>query len=259
VSLGLSKLPGLGRVRRSGRLNALLRLGHGDLWGRFSTRDEAAAFLRPQHRVTYDDPQIAEINVDHFSRVHSFDWPVLFFLQQALSEGRLTRLTDFGGHLGVKYDAYRSLLDFPAGFTWQVVDVPTICVHGRQRLQAEPAPLAFHERIEDAPCDVLLCSGALQYADKTPEEVAGKLPYRPSMILLNKLPIASASGYYTLENFGRGRMPYRVFSKAELDASRERLGYTDVAEWIAPHPHEVVHHQTGHDRIQMIGQAWRLP
>jgi putative methyltransferase (TIGR04325 family) len=248
--------PLLRLLRRSGALNTLLLRGEGDLWGRFPTRDEAIRFLRPAQRLTYDDPQLASINVSHFSNIHAFDWPILFFLQRALSQDRVRRLTDFGGHVGVKFVAFRSMLEFPDEFVWQVVDVAAICAEGRRRLREAPVPLAFYERLEDAPCDVLLCSGSLQYADKTPSEVVASLPEPPSMVLLNKLPITDGPGFYTLDAIGTGRVPYRVYSASEDGLGLERLGYERMARWIAPHPHNVVRHQRGQQKISMIGEVW---
>jgi putative methyltransferase (TIGR04325 family) len=249
--------PGLKQLRRSGRLNSLLHVGYGAYWGRFDSRDGALAFLRPSQRLSYDNDDVVEVNLDVFLEIHLFDWPVMFFLQTQLRQEKIRTLTDFGGHVGVKYYAYRSLMGLPDNFQWQVVDVPAVCREGRLRLLKDDETLSFFEKIEDTrPCDALLCSGALQYADLTLQEIVARLPSRPTMIILNKIAVAGGEGFYTLESFGWGRMPYRIVAQAELDQAREELGYNLVFRWDIPYRHFEVPSAQGMDQVDMIGEVW---
>jgi putative methyltransferase (TIGR04325 family) len=250
-------LPGLAQLRRSGRLNAALRQCHGDHWGRFPTRAAALAYRRPQAALAYDDDRVVEINIELFSRVHLFDWPVLFHLQRLLAAGALRRLTDFGGHVGVKYHAYRGLLDLPPDFAWQVVEVPVMCREGRRRAAGLPQ-LRFHETPEATePADLLLCSGALQYVEEPLDVILARLPARPPAILLNKVSVVDDRGFFTLESFGLGRMPHQVLALAELDALRVRAGYSLSARWDIPERNFTVLAADGKHAVRMIGEAWQ--
>lgn len=254
----LRRVPGLMHLRRSGRLNAWLRRGYGSHWGRFATRADATAFLRPSDRITYDDDRIVQINVESFSEVHLFDWPVLFHLRNAMAGRDRFVVTDFGGHIGVKYYAFRPLLETMGSFVWQVVDLPAACREGRRRGLGKEAELGFFETVEEtAPCDTLILSGVTPYADLDVSTIVQRLPVRPRHILLNKVATTTdGDSYFTLESFGPGRMPYRVMSPGELDRMRESLGYRRIAHWTIPHRDVDVPHARGTTRTRMIGEAW---
>jgi len=253
------KLPGLRQLHRSGAANTLFRKGKTPYWGRFKTSDEARNTLPAVRRASFDNEVMVSHNIEKFSTIHIFDWPVLFFLQKLIDEGRLRVVTDFGGHIGVKFHAFRTMLDLPPDLIWQVVDVPAMVKEGRSRLTPETSALHFFERAEEtAACDVLLCSGVLQYAEATIEEIIDRLPARPQWVLLNKVSVFEGEGFFTLEDHGRYTLPFRIFTPKELDDSRVRLGYTRVADWTIPHCDILVHSSQGTDPVPMIGQAWRL-
>jgi len=235
----------------------LLHLGYGDHWGAFATRNEAQAFLPPGRRLSYDDDRLVPMNCDSFAQIHLFDWPVMFCLQQSMARGQLGTVTDFGGHVGVKFKAYGAAMAFPDDLVWQVVDVPAMCRAGRRY---GPAPaLRFFERLEDArACDVLICSGVLQYADLTLEQIIERLPRRPPLIILNKVALSPDNGFYTLESFGPGRMPYRVLPAWELDDVRQRQGYELQSRWDIPYRDFEVPAADGTHPVKMVGEIWRL-
>jgi putative methyltransferase (TIGR04325 family) len=165
-------------------------------------------------------------------------------------------VTDFGGHLGVKYHAYRPLLDLPDDLRWQVVDVPAVCREGRRRVGGK-GPLTFHEDAKaSAPCDVLICSGVLQYVEMPVDTIVDQLPSKPPAILLNKVAVTEGDSFFTLETFGTGRMPYRVASSSELTKARERLGYKLLSRWEIPHRAFTVSAARGRHSVKMIGEAW---
>lgn len=251
------KLPGLKQLRESPWLNETLRLGHGLYWGSFATREDALRFLRPSRTVTYDNDEIAALSVDVFSRIHLFDWPLLFHLSQLHADKRLTSIVDLGGHVGVKYYAFKAVLRFLDEVAWQVVDVPAICREGERLRPADAAALSFHGALEEtAPCDVLICSGVLQYLDFTLEEAIKRLPARPATILLNKVAVSDGEAFYTLESFGSGRMPYHVTTVEWLDTVRERLGYRLAARWDIPERAVEIPSAKGKRPVTMVGEAW---
>ncbi len=255
------KLPGLKQLRRSGRLNALLRKGYGPHWGRFQTYGDAFAFLRPSDRLTFRQDSVVQNNISTFKQVHLYDWPILFFLFSLIHDGKVRVITDFGGHVGVKFYAYRSLLKFPSDLAWQVVDLPEICREGEKRRDRSELQLKFFDSVDAAPaCDMLICSGVLQYSDIELEDIFKRLSTKPKFALLNKIAVIKdgREGFYTIEAYGFGKMPYRIFAQGDLDCARVRLGYRLVRRWSIPYRDFDVPSERRTDRIEMIGEAWAL-
>ena len=251
------RIPGLKQLRRSGWLNHKLRLGYGAYWGAFPSREDAVRFLRPSRLATADNEDMAVMNVEAFSTVHSFDWPIMFFMMDFKRRGRLTTVTDLGGHLGVKYHAFRKFLALPKDTSWQVVDVPAVCKEGRRRQRSGETSLQYFEDPEKtAPCDVLLCSGVLQYLDYSLVEAVARLPSRPRLILLNKVAISRDSAFYTLESLGRSRIPYHVTTIADLDRARDALGYRLLSRWSIPDRIFEAATANGKQSIESIGEVW---
>lgn len=231
--------------------------GLGSYWGRFETREDAVAFLPEHLRSTYDNPKIVDLNVDVFRSVNLFDWPVLFYLQQMIGNGLLTSLTDFGGHVGVKYEAYCPLLDFPSGFAWQVVEVPSMVAAGRKRAGSDHPSLKFFERPEDTcPCDVLLCSGVLQYSPLTIDEIINRLPRRPKMVILSRVAVHDIESFFTIENFIDVKIPSRVFGAADIEQFREKAGYTRCIRWPIPYRDFEIPFERSVSTVNMIGEVW---
>lgn len=249
-------LPGVTRIRRSRYLNTLLRRGHGSHWGRFATYEEAAAYLPASRRVGYDCPEIVRVNMETLSQIHLSDWPVLFFLQRAIDAG-LRSMVDFGGHVGVKYAAFKRHIDLGPEFKWQVMDVPAVCAEGRNQSGAAHEHLSFHEDVADiASCDILLCSGALQYARLSLSDLVAGLPTRPRLILVNKVGVVDGDGFFTLEDFGYGRMPYQVFPRDHFPGLLDTLGYDRVGQWTIPDREFAVRSARGDEWVSQFGGAW---
>ncbi|HEX7158273.1 MAG TPA: methyltransferase, TIGR04325 family [Edaphobacter sp.] len=250
------KTPGVQEVIGSRLFSNVVRKPFGQYWGYFKTYEEALNFLPSDKRSSYDNSEITSLNVDFFYGIQFFDWPVLFFLELLLAEGKLHAVTDFGGHIGVKYLAYREIMPFPADIKWQVVELPAMIAEAKQRLPADVGGLEFMESPEQtAACDVLICSGVLQYSDLRIEKIVEKLPKKPQVVIINKLAAIESETFYTLENYGKYKLPYRVCNAKELDATREKLGYHLTQEWNVPREIVVISPQ-GKYQVQTIGQVW---
>ncbi len=253
----LRAMPGIYQVRRSRYRKKFLYEGQGTFFGRFNTYHDALGYLPEKLRSTYDNNDLVEINIDMFSQVQIFDWPVMFYLQDRANKGRLSAVTDFGGHVGVKYYAYSPFLQFSESFLWQAVEVPAMVEAGKKRPGEGNRSLRFYERIEDtAPCDVLLCSGVLQYSPLTIEEIIGRMPKRPAMVILSRVSTLEAEGLYTLENFNDVKIPHRIFSLNELEQSRQTIGYSKLAHWHIPHRDFEIPFEPGTPQVKMIGEVW---
>jgi putative methyltransferase (TIGR04325 family) len=256
--LNLSTLPGYRQLRHSGMLDFIAGKEFGHYRGRFRTSEEVRSSLPVSRRATYDDESLVSIGIESYSKIHIFDWPVVGFLQKLLRQNRLRTVTDFGGHVGVKFYAYRDMLDLPDDFRWQVVEVPAMVKEGRRRVPEGVDALCFFERLEETePCDVLLCSGSLQYVDWTIEEIIDRLPRKPSMVFVNKVPVSNGQGFFTMETFVKS-LPCHIFGNDELEKTRQRLGYKLETNWPIPHRDFVVLSSKGMEKVQMTGEAWTL-
>jgi putative methyltransferase (TIGR04325 family) len=228
------------------------------LWGRFRSAAEANALLPPHLRSTYDNSDLTNINADSFATLHLFDWPILFHFERLLHDGNLNCVTDFGGHVGVKYYAYRERLRFPDSCTWQVVDVPAMVEAGRRHsLTMDASHLTFSACLNRTlPCDFLFCSGVLQYVDETIAEIIGQLPEKPRTIAINKLPVIDADGFFTLENFGKVKIAYQIFNAAEHQDLMRHSGYTLRDRWHIPFRDFNIPFVYEDRKVQLVGEIW---
>jgi putative methyltransferase (TIGR04325 family) len=245
-------------VQRLLKLKAAHGKEIGHFSGRFDSREEALLSAPSATRSTWDDDALVHGGIGTFSSIHVFDWPVIYYLQQLAKDGRLNAVTDFGGHIGVKYRAYREVIDFPEEMRWQVVEVPAVIREARRRVSQEDQRLGFFERIEETEaCDVLLCSGSLQYASLTLEQLVTRMPKRPGTIILNKVPVSKKAAFFTVERYIKS-LAYRIFGPDELEEERKRLGYTLAAQWTIPHRDIVVLHSKGAELVEMVGETWTI-
>ncbi len=232
--------------------------GGGMFCGRFESVEEARSPLASGLASTYANPSLIHLNEELFREVHSFDWPVLFHLQKFVRELSADSLIDFGGHLGVKFTAFRDHLDLPEGFRWQVVETPPMVAAGREIARSRGLPdLSFVESFVDAdPAKILLCSGVLQYTVGTLDEMLESSGLRPDVVIINKLPISKDGGFFTLENFGAVKLPYRIFDAHAHQRMCERLGYRRSCCWPIPHRDFRIPFVRSPEMVRMVGEVW---
>jgi putative methyltransferase (TIGR04325 family) len=253
----LKSLPVIAPLAAAAYRYAFFRRNRGRFFGVFDSA-EAARRAAERTRTSYDDPSIVDINLRSFLALHLFDWPVLHHLYRAVRESGVQSLVDFGGHVGVKYYAMREHLPLEPAFRWQVVEVPAMVAEGRRR-QAELGieQLAFHETIEQAgPAQLLLCSGALQYCGVGLAELIGRMRERPSVVIVNKLPVSDRGGFFTLESFGDPKLPYHVLDRADHRRSMEQAGFHLASEWRLPERDFSVPYSSPTRSAQLLGEVW---
>jgi putative methyltransferase (TIGR04325 family) len=169
------------------------------------------------------------------SQIRRSDLRVLSWLERLLPE--INCLLDVGGHMGVKYRAFRERLGLDdRGLRWIIYDTPVMVRAGRERAAADGLhALAFIERLDDAPAvDLMLCSGLLQYLDIPFPDLMRQLPTRPRHMILNKVATRDGKAVVMLENFGAAEVPYQIRDRVEFVSSVGALGYEIVDEWVLP-------------------------
>lgn len=209
--------------------------------GAFQSRAAALAAIPPQKLAGYDHEAAVTVHHQFMERVNPEDYPVLYWLQRLLPE--IASVIDAGGHIGVKYRAFRPYLDVGA-VDWTVLETPVMARAGRAARTPEDTTLSFVDRAEDCPqADVLFGSGLLQYADETIDALIGRLPAPPRHVLLNKVATRDGPSLFTIENFGKVEVPYHMRPMNEVSNGLSVAGYEIVDSWTIPsHAHVIPTH-----------------
>ena len=198
--------------------------------GTFESFAAAEAGAPPSKAVGYDN---APADAFYSHQVASYDYPGLFWLGRSLDDG-MRSVFDLGGHVGIKYYAFRRMLNYPADLRWRVCDVPSVVKSGRELAvqRQAAAQLRFTTEIQDASgCDVLYASGSLQYLAQRISEIIAALPVKPRRIVLNTTAVHPERTLYTLNSIGFAVCPYRIQHHDELVAELAQAGYKRRDAW----------------------------
>jgi putative methyltransferase (TIGR04325 family) len=201
--------------------------------GVYPTWAAAVADIPNGRPIGYDNPESSTF-LGRSSPMLPSEYPILFWLASLLREQHT--VFDFGGYLGLSYNWYRPYLTYPESLRWIVYDVPAVVREGQQILAREPdAHLQFTDDFtRAAEAGILLASGSLQFAEPSFAAMLAALSTRPPHLLINKVPLADNSKFFTLNNTGPAIAPYKIERRADFLASLEALGYTLIDSWKNP-------------------------
>jgi len=223
--------------------------------GLFATYGDAAVAAPKSRPLGYNHADAANMYRDRLSRVYPSDYPMMLWLQKAFAAGARD-IFDLGGHIGLKYYAYRRLVEFPDDLSWRVYDVPAVLAKGRQEaLKLDHARrLTFTDRGETAAeADVLFTAGCLQYLEETLAQRVASLRQRPRWLLVNVVPLHERFSFWTVQCIGTAFCPYRIQRMQTFFSELEQLGYRvldiwenpDTECWIAFEPKYSLDHYSG--------------
>lgn len=150
--------------------------------GVFEDFASATAAAPDNKDIGYDNEAPASMYDEYMNAVASVDFPALFWLEKLKNEVR--SVYDFGGHVGIKYYAYRELLTSKESIRWTTYDVPAVVARGRQIARRENATsLNFSDSVSDLEkgYELLFASGSWQYLEDPIELIFGNLKISPSM------------------------------------------------------------------------------
>lgn len=181
--------------------------------------------------VGYDNPDAAAL--PYSPQLQFYDYPALFWMGRSLDAGSVG-VFDLGGHVGVKYYAYRRVLTYPRDLRWTVFDVPQVAQAGGllaiERKVA--AVLRFTTDMGEASgCDVFFASGSLQYLPQSLEDIIAGLASKPRRLILNTTAMHPTRTLYTLNSIGVAICPYRIVHQEDLMAQIARAGYRRRDAW----------------------------
>jgi putative methyltransferase (TIGR04325 family) len=199
--------------------------------GSFDSFADAEAGAPESKPVGYDNAEAAWEVYSH--QIYFWDYPGLFWLSRSIDAG-MRRVFDLGGHVGIKYYAFKRVLPYPGGLHWTVCDVPGVVQTGRElavRREAT-AQLDFTTDYREASgCDVLYVSGSLQYLPTRIGEILGALEHKPKRIVMNTTAVHPERTIYTLNSIGFAVCPYRIQHDEELWAELRQAGYKRRDAW----------------------------
>jgi putative methyltransferase (TIGR04325 family) len=202
--------------------------------GVFQSFAEAAASAPDTKGLGYDQPEAAGMYREVLEVLRPTDYPALFWISRLLPE--LDSVFDYGGHVGVKYYAYRKYVELDARVDWTVCDVPAVVASGRELLtKFGAARLGFTSDFGEVNGkSLLLCSGSLQYIEPSLPTLLEPLAARPRHVLINSTPVSALPTYFTLNNIGTAFCPYKVQNRSELVQGMKSRGYALTDSWENP-------------------------
>ena len=199
--------------------------------GSFENFAAAEAGASVAKAVGYDNAEKARDFYSH--QIYFYDYPALFWIGRSLDDG-MRSVFDLGGHVGIKYYAFRRVLSYPETLRWTVCDVPGVVKTGRE-LAAERGSaeqLSFTTDFRDASgFDVLFASGSLQYLPQRISEILASLPVKPKRVIVNTAAVHPERTLFTLNSIGFAVCPYRIQHDEELWAELRGSGYKRRDAW----------------------------
>jgi putative methyltransferase (TIGR04325 family) len=229
----------------------------GRFYGIFNSLAEAKKCIGPGRPNSYGAVELTENDIDSYMQIHLFDYPVIMNL--LMMKNQIKSLIDFGGHIGVKYYAYKRLIPNIDEIIWKVVDFQSCIERGRiEALRRGAKNLFFQSNILEAgESDVLLISGAIQYVTTSIGDLLDSMACFPRFIIINKLPVHFGPDYYTIENFGNTKIPYRIYNNIGFDAQLFSRNFIKLDTWTIPSRKiSIPFYEKMLDRFAMEGQVW---
>ncbi|MDV2998475.1 MAG: hypothetical protein N5P05_000081 [Chroococcopsis gigantea SAG 12.99] len=195
--------------------------------GVFSTFTEAERAISERKRCGYD--QAGYFSIAAVGEFNPKDYPIIFWLQSVLTPK--ATIFDFGGRLGeTSYYAYRNYIHDPRDWCWTIYDVPEVVKVALPRVKDDN--LAFTFDFSDASgVDIFLTCGTLQYVEGDLNELLSGLEYKPTHILINRVPFYDGPEYFTLQNLCFALTPYKIQNRSQFIKSIESIGYELIDSW----------------------------
>lgn len=208
---------------------------------------------------SYADTDLSDINRHSFQQMHLFDYPILYWLVKVFGEYK--SVIDLGGHVGVKFYAYQEQFPELKDIKWQVIEVPSMIKKGQEIAEHRGVRnICFMEDINCAqPAEILFISGALQYLEVSLDQIFEMITVKPEYVFLNKLPLHDGQDLWTLENFGKAKIPYGIFNRSAFHSIMEHRGYTLRSKWtIDSRSISIPFHEKVLENFVMEGHVWQL-
>lgn len=199
--------------------------------GSFNSFDDAVAHAPPSKAVGYDNAEAARAM--YGNQVCSWDYAPMYWISDAFARG-MTSIFDLGGHVGIKYYAFKRIIEYPESLRWTVCDVPGVVFTGEKiaKERQASAQLRFCTDFRQADgCDVLYLSGSLQYLPYRMSQILATLSRKPRRVMLNITAAHEFQTMYTLNSIGFAVCPYRIQHQDEILSEIRLAGYKRLDRW----------------------------
>jgi putative methyltransferase (TIGR04325 family) len=203
--------------------------------GVYGSFAEAQASAPDNRQTGYDNPESAALYFGHM-QADPYDYPVMLWLERSFATN-LRTVFDVGGHIGIKYYAFKEHLKFPSDLAWRVCDVPAVVQRGQiaARKRDPSGQLQFTSDYAAVDgYDILFASGVVQYLPMTVKEWLEPIARKPKRIIFNTSAIHQTHSYFTLNSIGSAYCPYRVTAEANFIAQMTGLNYQLLDQWKTP-------------------------
>jgi len=230
-----------GSIVRAIRRKQFFKKGAGNFYaGVFRTFDEAKRAIPPRQAQGFDNETAAGFYRERLEKVFPADYPALFWLQPLVRDG--VRIFDFGGHVGLHFYSWRTLLRLPPSARWIVADVTAVCAAGaaiaKERNTSEQISFTDAGLSACNGTDAFFSGGALQYLEPDALPQALKAMERPPPhLVINKVPAVDGEGYFSVQDTGMFQSPYTIFSRPTLAGALRGAGYELADAWTCPGLH----------------------
>ena len=220
-----------GREQRAYRRRFSHNTSENLFFGSFESRAAAEAAAPSNLALGYENAPGA--TTLYSPQVIAWDYPAIHWLSDAFLNG-MSSVFDLGGHVGIKYYAFKRVVRYPEGLQWTVCDVPSVAKAGEEIAQQKDATseLRFCTDVRLASgIDVLFMSGSLQYLPSTMKAILQELKALPRRIILNTTAVHAERTLYTLNSIGVGVCPYRIQHYDEVLTEIREFGYRRRDMW----------------------------
>lgn len=192
---------------------------------------EAAAASAPT-RAAIDFSDVAAPL--HIPQVQFSDYPSVFWLGRALSEG-MRSVLEVGGNVGARYYAFRRMLSYPPDLRWTISESKEMVARGRELAARRQVGDQLAFVTDDQPAsdahDVVYASGSLPYLPIRISDIIAAQPSKPKRIILNMIPVHPERTLYTLNSSDAGISPCRIQHHDELLTELLSAGYERRDGW----------------------------
>lgn len=260
LATSIKEIPGIKHLRKKRYDRFFARANNLNLFHGVFDNFQQAESSAPQTKILgYDNEQPAAMYDEYMEAVSSVDYPAMFWMERLKAE--VTSVYDFGGHVGIKYYAYRKHLSAGTELKWTTYDLPAVVTRGRKiASQLNATKLTFSDHVSDleAGYDMLFASGSFQYLEDPIHLLLHHLKNKPKFILINMVTLHESHSYATLQNIGPAFCPYKIFHRDSFLKQLVSYGYSLESEWKSPEKVCIIPFQDGRSILGYTGMLLRL-
>lgn len=140
-------------------------------------------------------------------------------------DGRVLRVLDFGGGLGLTYAALLKSTGNPSQIEYHIVEIPEVCMAGRTEFANDPR-IRFHEALPELQdVGIVHAQSSLQYVEDWRGVLSDLVHYRAPYMILTDVPAGSFDPFVSLQTYYGSRIPCWFLNMDQLLSQLRTSGY----------------------------------